>query len=625
MGDGFINFANIGWLILLGIGYVGVVKWEEVPPNVKGQLQNFLDRMGLLSPVYVLLAFWLIARVMFALGWQLQLELMVVVMTCNYVFKQTTRIKKNFYFNLHKEISESTDAARILGNHLPEWVTFPSANRVQWLNTVLQGMWPSIVQATETSVKGILPPILNAAKPSVVYGFSLRAANIGKNPMVINGVQHHVYGSTETTLDLSLSWNADMDFRLLVKVPGPDVEVKIKDFEMRMTLRVTLGPHIPQWPCFANMVVSLVGQPEIDFDLQAGKVPVDSVPGLGGFLDDFIRHTLTGLMAYPKGIVIPIVQGYKIDIGKAAGALGTLKVSFLRVDNFLGKFSKYKKTPFYVKIELLDSGMKRVRGKPYTGLTASMSDVFSFTLYDTTGTIRIWLYFDVVGSDICVGMRDISTSELINCDEDEEIEVMLFKESDPANRRRASVYIKAEMLKLTSAKQEEAPKHPPEDPAPPHDVSPEFIQSLGDAAPPVPKNRGPVSVRGLRQGVPYSGVIFARVESAEDLRNMERVGTSDPCVFLRINSSIAKSEYIKSNLNPTFNFEAELLVTNSEKDVVQIHIIDKNDIGKDKLMGELTIDVKTILKCRGETMTGTFDLTPQGRVSLNLRFIAHGQ
>ncbi|EPY25715.1 calcium-dependent lipid binding protein [Strigomonas culicis] len=470
----------------------------------------------------------------------------------------------------------------------------------------------------------MLPPILEAYKPSSVYGFRIKSIDLGKNPFVVNGVQHHRYGATETLLDLNVSWSSDMDVRLVIAVPGPDVEVRVRDFKMRMTIRVTLGPLIPQWPCFANIVLSLVGQPDMDYDITAGKVPLDTVPGLGSFLESFIRHTLVSLLAYPKGITLPVVKGYKIDVGKAAGALGTLQVSFLRVDHFLPRFNKYKKTPFYVKVELVDSGMKRIRGESYTGLTSAMSDVVRYTLYDTTSSLRVWLYFDVVGTDVCVGLCDVPVHALMHQDPEEEMQLVLCKHSDPSRERRCSVFVRGAFLPFGS--QSAPPCDAPPATPPPCELSPQFLQEAQRSGPPDPPTARHCSSTGnaSREGPPANtGVLFVTVVSAANLRNRELMGKSDPYVFLRVGPSTRQSRYVKSSLNPTFNFEAELDVENIERDVLRLSIIDKNDGMRDKLMGELCMDISTIQSARNAQISGEFELAPQGTVTLTAHFLSH--
>lgn len=617
MGDGIINLTNIGWILFLAACYYGVDRFTGIPDSQRDQLNNVLAKLGGFPPAYVVVVAWIVLRVMWALGWTLQLELLAVLAVCNYVVRQSSRMRTKVASDIRRELSETDDPCRMLGKNLPEWVTFPSANRVQWVNSMVAGLWPSIVAATETSIRGSMEPLLEKNRPNFVYKFTIKSANIGNSPIVFNGIQHHSYSNNETTLDISMSWSADdMNICLLVEVPGPDIEVKITDFELRMTARLTLTPHISSWPCFGNMVVSIVGVPEIDFNLKAGKVPLDAVPGLGGFIDDFIRHTLVGMLAYPKGFVIPIVKGYETHTGRTAGALGTLKISLLRVENLLQKYeSKYNKSPFYVKVVMLNDNKKRRRGASYVGFDSKLKDVFAFTLFDNTAVLRFWFYIDVVGSDVLIGIADVPVSALIDCTLPE-YEIMLYKESDPSKKRRVSLMVKPEMLAFNRS----TTSAPPEK-EPPREPSPEFLSKMAErgVAPAIPRSRGGTP----RSGDVTSGTLFVNVASASDLKNRERFTTSDPYVFLRVGAQTAQSAYLSSTLNPVFNYEAELVSENYNKDVLKISIIDKNDVGKDELMGYMEMPVMTIANSRDGKVTGEFNLDPQGKIKMTLTFMPH--
>ncbi|KAK7196352.1 C2 domain containing protein [Novymonas esmeraldas] len=621
MGDGIINLANLGWVVVLGGAVYLVNHLDAVPAQHIETLRNSWGRVTTLPPLFAVVLLWLVARILFALGWQLQLELLLVMIVCNYGVRQTRRAKSRAAQDLRRELTSSTNPSAVLGPHLPEWVTFPSANRVQWLNGVIVSLWPSIVGATETSLRAVMEPLLEKHKPSFLYGFRIKSASIGSVPVVINGMQHHAYGTTETTLDINVSWTAAMDIRLLVRVPGPDVEVIVSDFEMKMTLRVVLGPHIPQWPCFGNMAVSIVNTPDLDFNISAAKISLDAVPGLGSFLDHFIRRILVGMLAYPKSLVIPIVKGYDMKRGLGRGALGTLKLHFLRIDNVASKYSKYKKTPFYCKLALDGQSGKRLRTLSYTGFASPMKDVFTFTLYDNTGTLNVWFAFDVVGSDLHVGQCTVATKVLMETDMDE-VELVIVKESDASHARRVAVYVRPEFLAFTAAQRETAVAGPPSA-TPPRMPSRAYVEGVETGKPPsVPRSRMNTPRSSFCAAAINSGTLFVHVDRANDLKNIETLGTSDPYVLLRIGDSVWKTPYVSDTLNPVFNCDGELAVTNWETDVLRVRLIDKN-VTADKLMAELQMPLTKIVQRQEERLSGTFKLDPQGTITFTATFKRH--
>lgn len=620
MGDGLINFANFGWLGILYAAYYLATHLDAIPAEHRRKAEELYERVKDYPLPFIVVVGWLALRVLFALGLQLQLELLMVMVVCNYGLRTIARARGRAEQDLRRELTASTNPTAVLGSHLPEWVMFPSANRVQWLNSVIKSLWPSIVAATDTSLRQVLEPLLEKNRPSFVKGFRIHSASIGPNPMTVNGMQHHAYGSTETTLDINLSWTADMDVRLLIRVPGPDMEVSISDFEMKLTLRVVLGPHIPQWPCFANIGLSIVNTPELDFNITAGKIPIDAVPGLGDFLENFIRRTLVGILAYPKSIVIPIVKGYEMKKGLGSGALGTLKINFLRIGNVQKKYNKYKKTPFYCKLAL-EGQSKRLRTNSYTGFDKKMEDVFPFTMYDNTGILHVYFAFDVPGNDLHVGECDITVKQLIETDLDE-VELVITKESDASHTRRVSVFIRPEFLAFTSREQQEGAVVPP-DSRPPRMSTSAFREEVAHGRPPtVPSSRAGTPRNSTAGLTCNTGTLFVHVDRVSDLKNIEALGKSDPYVLLRVGSSSMKSPHINNNLNPVYNWDGEVEVANCDTDTLLVRIIDKN-MSSDKLMAELQIPLSRITESPNDKLSGTFQLSPQGTITFSASFMRH--
>ncbi|KPA78462.1 putative mitochondrial calcium-dependent lipid binding protein, putative,synaptotagmin [Leptomonas pyrrhocoris] len=620
MGDGLINFANLGWVGILFAAYYLATHLDAIPEDHKRKVRDLYERVKDYPLSAIVVAAWLAVRVLFALGWQLQLELLLVMIVCNYGVRTIARARGRAAQDLRRELTASANPTAVLGTHLPEWVMFPSANRVQWLNSVIVSMWPSIVAATDTSMRAVLEPLLEKNRPSFVKGFRIHSASIGTNPITVNGMQHHAYGSTETTLDINVSWTADMDIRLLIRVPGPDMEVSVTDFEMKMTVRAVLGPHIPQWPCFANIGISIVNTPELDFNITAGKIPLDAVPGLGDFLEHFIRRTLVGVLAYPKSIVIPIVKGYELKKGLGSGALGTLKVRFLHIGNVEKKYNKYKKTPFYCKLAL-EGQSKRLRTASYTGFEKPMTDAFSFTMYDNTGILHVWFAFDVPGNDLHVGQCDITTKQLMETDLDE-VELIITKESDASHARRVSVFVKPEFFAFTSREQQQAPAAPPDTP-PPRMSTAHFRDEVSMGRPPtVPTSRGSTPRHSLGGTTCNSGTLFVHVDRATNLKNLESVGKSDPYVLLRVGTSTARSPHINNNLNPVFNWDGEVEVANCETDVLLVRLVDKN-VKTDKLIAELQMPLTRFTENQSDKINGTFPLSPRGSITFSASFMRH--
>ncbi|RNF26466.1 calcium-dependent lipid binding protein [Trypanosoma conorhini] len=361
----------------------------------------------------------------------------------------------------------------------------------------------------------------------------------------------------------------------------------------------------------------------LNFDISAAGIPLDAVPAVGEFLDQFIRKTLIGMLQHPKRISIPMVQGYTLEMSRADAALGALRVRLLRIEGWHQRHvSNRGKTPFYVKVVMLsDENNKRRKSSTYKGLQSELQDTFSFVLYNNTGTLRFWLYFDVPGTDPCVGQCDVPVRVLMDNPRSEH--ACLLVESLSSNvEPRATLIISAEFLPYVGRSRTDsttAPSH-----APSRRVSEAFVKQQEASE----RSFGPPTARSVKNESLCSngrggGTLFITVERCTGLKNMEYLGVSDPYVQLRLRRQTRVSPYQSSTLNPTFNFEAELEVYDTQTDVLHLAILDKNDLSTDRVMGTLNITLSTISGSVSDRLSRAWNLEPQGQVFLVMRFLRH--
>uniref|UniRef100_A0A2P2MUP3 Uncharacterized protein MANES_05G043200 n=1 Tax=Rhizophora mucronata TaxID=61149 RepID=A0A2P2MUP3_RHIMU len=81
------------------------------------------------------------------------------------------------------------------------------------------------------------------------------------------------------------------------------------------------------------------------------------------------------------------------------------------------------------------------------------------------------------------------------------------------------------------------------------------------------------------------GMLRVIIVKANDLKNMEMIGKSDPYVVLHIRPMFKfKSQVVENNLNPVWNQEFELIAEDKETQSLILEVFDK-DIGQDKRLG----------------------------------------
>ncbi|ESL07186.1 calcium-dependent lipid binding protein [Trypanosoma rangeli SC58] len=617
------SWTNILWGGILAAALFGIKKYTGMRKHEHEELDKLLSKLRGTHTPTIVIGVWLVLRCLHALGLLLVLELVLVVGVVCYLYRNESRRDFMKVHQAHWLLQNTENLKKILGSDLPEWLKYPNVNRVKWLNTLISGMWTSIASATEASIRQVVVPLLEANKPSFIYELALKELSIGTNPIVVNGIQHHPGDDNASVLDLTFSWDSDMNVHLHVKMPGPDMHICIRRFELNMQVRCVLSPHIPQWPCFGALSISIMKIWVLNFDISAVGIPLDAVPAVGDFLDGFIRKTLMGMLQHPKRISIPMVKGYTLTADRADAALGSLRVRLLRIEDWHQRYvSSREQIPFYVKVLMLaEEEKKRMKSLTYKKLQSELHDLFSFVLYDTMGTLRFWLYFDVPGTDPCVGQCDVPVRVLVDNQRSEHA-CLLVKSPAMNAEPRAKLIISAELLPYAGRNKSDSTAAPSCIPS--RSVSDAFVkqQEMSEHSFDPPTARS-VRNESVCSNGESGGTLFITVERCTGLKNMEYVGVSDPYIVLRLRKQTLVSPCQNSTLEPRFNFEAELEVYNLQTDVLHIAILDKNVLSKDRVMGTLNIAVSTLADSMRDQLSGRWNLEPQGQVFLSMRLLRH--
>ncbi|KAI8376305.1 C2 domain-containing protein [Radiomyces spectabilis] len=115
------------------------------------------------------------------------------------------------------------------------------------------------------------------------------------------------------------------------------------------------------------------------------------------------------------------------------------------------------------------------------------------------------------------------------------------------------------------------------------------------------------------------GTIHVTLSSARNLKAMDRSGTSDPYVRVRIgNKVVYKTKHIKKTLTPEWN-ESFSYRIGSGKSVMDIKVKDHNTLKDDVDIGEITFDVWERLQNGQTAFDGWVPLTPEGTGELHVR------
>merc|ERR1712071_16288 len=120
-------------------------------------------------------------------------------------------------------------------------------------------------------------------------------------------------------------------------------------------------------------------------------------------------------------------------------------------------------------------------------------------------------------------------------------------------------------------------------------------------------------------------ILHIRVHKARNLENKEIIGKSDPFISIKFGSEVDKSKTINNNLNPEWEFHTRYHIGEASPKMIEVKILDE-DIGKDQVMGEVTLDIEH-LKSKGQVLQKWIPLTgcKSGEIMVSTQYVKAGE
>ena len=91
------------------------------------------------------------------------------------------------------------------------------------------------------------------------------------------------------------------------------------------------------------------------------------------------------------------------------------------------------------------------------------------------------------------------------------------------------------------------------------------------------------------------GNIILTVHKAKKIEKKSMMKKADPYVLIKLGKDQHKSETVSNSHNPTWNYSVDFNVIESSPRQISFEVFD-DDIGKDATLGNITLDVDTIMK-----------------------------
>lgn len=221
--------------------------------------------------------------------------------------------------NSHETVQKSDRECilELLGE-IPNWLTSPNIQRVDWLNNALQlKWWPHLQDLICFQIRQTFEPVLEKYKPRGVKSVGFQNLTLGDVAPVITGV-HYLPTSDidEIVLEFGVTWtshNADICVGLHMRsTHRTSLEFGIDDLQLHGSCRLKIKPVRSRMPFFGAFSISFVRKPVVDFslNLRTGieKIPLEisSIPGLSSWLQSTVRNTVNESMVFPQAYYFPL-------------------------------------------------------------------------------------------------------------------------------------------------------------------------------------------------------------------------------------------------------------------------------------------------------------------------------
>ena len=200
-----------------------------------------------------------------------------------------------------------------LVHHLPSWISFSETEKMEWLNTILAKAWPYYDAAICEEVKTQVEPLMEQYRPPMIKRIYFKKLTFGDAPFRIEGIRVDEKQTDRVQIEVDFRWAGDANIFLAIELPAGGSATrmvpKVSDMAVSGTIRVILGPLLPEIPGFGAATISLMQPPIVKFHLDFGAAFGGSYTAgaIVAWLDPFLRSTVAGMLVWPKRIVIPIL------------------------------------------------------------------------------------------------------------------------------------------------------------------------------------------------------------------------------------------------------------------------------------------------------------------------------
>uniref|UniRef100_A0A3B4TPR8 Extended synaptotagmin-1-like n=1 Tax=Seriola dumerili TaxID=41447 RepID=A0A3B4TPR8_SERDU len=218
---------------------------------------------------------------------------------------------------------------------LPAWVNFPDVEKVEWLNKVLQQVWPFVGQYLEKLLVETIAPSIRASSTHL-QTLSFTKVDMGDKAMKVVGIKAHTENDKgQVLLDLYISYVGNVEIN--VEVKRYFCKAGVKGIQLHGMMRVILEPLIGDVPIVGAVTMFFIQRP----------VRPSAFTSICPFLkfvmsDSMIMDAIASFLVLPNRLVVPLVPGLHVAQLRSPLPRGVVRIHLLEAKNLAAKDSYVK-------------------------------------------------------------------------------------------------------------------------------------------------------------------------------------------------------------------------------------------------------------------------------------------
>ncbi|XP_077428826.1 extended synaptotagmin-1 [Vanacampus margaritifer] len=460
---------------------------------------------------------------------------------------------------------------------LPAWVNFPDVEKVEWLNKVLQQVWPFVGQYLEKLLVETIAPSIRASSGHL-QTLSFTKVDMGDKAMKVVGIKAHTENDKgQVLLDLYISYVGNVEIN--VEVKRYFCKAGVKGIQLNGMMRVILEPLIGDVPIVGAVTMFFIRRPKLDINW-TGLTNLLDIPGLNIMSDSMIMDAIASFLVLPNRLVVPLVPNLHVAHLRSPLPRGVVRIHLVEAQNLAAKDS-------YVK------GVMAGLSDPYAILRVG-PQMFTSHHFDNTDSPKWGEMYEVIVHEVPGQELEV---EVYDKDPDQDdflgrtkLDLGIVKKSiavdnwfplkdTPSGR----VHLRLEWLALM----------------PTTDRLEQILK----------RNE---SVTSKTADPPSSAILVVYLDKAEALPMKKGNKEPNPMVQLSVQDITRESKTCYTTVNPEWEDAFTFFIQDPRKQDIDIQV---KDVDRVQTLGSLTIPLSRILSTSGLSLDQWFQLDNSGSAS----------